>query len=186
MNGDLSMITNTQTQTETLSWYAIHTHAKQEDRADENLQAWQVETFAPKLRARRSNAYARTPTYFTKPLFPRYIFARFKSDEFLHKVRYTRGVVSVVGIGSNPSPIDDQVISIIKSQSDAHSIVKFRDGLEVGNEVVINDGPMRGFTGIFERSMKDSDRVMILLNTVSYQSHIVIERELVRKTSTLD
>jgi transcription elongation factor/antiterminator RfaH len=186
MNGDLSMITNTQTQTETLSWYAIHTHPKQEDRADENLQAWHVETFAPKLRARRANPYARTPTYYTKHLFPRYIFARFKTDEFLHKVRYTRGVESVVGIGTNPSPIDDQVISLIKSHSDDQSVIQINDGLKVGSEVVISDGPLRGFTGIFERSMKDSDRVMILLNTVSYQSHIVIERELIRETGTLN
>ncbi len=180
------MSTSTAALAETLSWYAIHTHPKQEDRADENLRSWQVETFAPKLRARRSKPYARTPTYFTKHLFPRYIFARFRSDEFLHKVRYTRGVESVVGIGSNPSPIDDQVISLIKSQSDDQNIVKISDGLKVGSEVVISEGPLRGFTGIFERSMKDSDRVMILLNTVTYQSHIVIERELVRKAGTLD
>ena len=171
--------------TENLNWYALHTHSKQEDRADENLRSWNVETFTPKLRARRSNPYGRTPIYFTKPLFPRYIFARFRAAEF-HKVRFTRGVASVVGIGNIPAPIDDQVIAIIKSQSDADSIVKIGDGLKVGSEVVICEGPLKGLTGIFERKMKDSDRVMILLNTVSYQSHIVIERQVLRKAGTLD
>ena len=174
------MNTNAEALPETLSWYALHTHPKQEDRADENLRAWQVETFTPKLRARRSNPYTRTPIYFTKHLFPRYIFARFRAEDFLHKVRFTRGVASVVGIGSMPSPIDDQVIAIIKSQSDANSIVKIGDGFKIGSAVIISEGPLRGLTGIFERNMKDSERVMILLNTVSYQSHIVIERQLLR------
>ena len=86
----------------------------------------------------------------------------------------------MVGIGHHPLPIDDQVIALIKSQSDADNIVKLNDGLEVGSEVVITDGPLRGLTGIFEKNMKDSDRVMILLNTVTYQSHIVIDRQLLR------
>ena len=180
------MNTSVEGLTDTISWYALHTHPKQEDRADENLRAWQVETFTPKLRARRSNPYTRTPIYFTKHLFPRYIFARFSAGEFLHKVRFTRGVASVVGIGSVPAPIDDQVIAIIKSQSDANSIVKIGDGLKVGSEVIISDGPLRGLTGMFEKNMKDSDRVMILLNTVSYQSHIVIDRQLLRKGGTSD
>lgn len=171
---------------ENLHWYALHTHPKQEVRADENLRSWNVETFTPKLRTRRSNPAGRTPITFTKPLFPRYIFARFKATEYLHKVRFTRGVASVVGIGNIPTPIDDQVIEIIKSRTDADSIVKIGDGLTVGSEVVICEGPLKGLTGIFERKMKDSDRVMILLNTVSYQSHIVVERQALRKTGTAD
>lgn len=180
------MNTITHPLTDNLSWYALHTHPKQEDRADENLRFWNVETFTPKLRARRSNPYGRTPIYFTKPLFPRYIFARFRAAEHVHKVRFTRGVASVVGIGNVPAPIDDQVIEIIKSQSDADSIVKIGDGLNVGSEVVICEGPLKGLTGIFERKMKDSERVMILLNTVSYQSHIVVERQVLRQAGTLD
>jgi transcriptional antiterminator RfaH len=170
--------------TQNLHWYALHTHPKQEARADENLRSWNVETFTPKLRSRRPNPNGRTPISFTRPLFPRYIFARFRADEYLHKVKFTRGVASVVGIGNVPTPIDDQIIEIIKSQSDADSIVKIGDEFEVGNKVVICQGPLKGLTGIFERNMKDSDRVMILLNTISYQSHIVVERQVLRKAGT--
>jgi transcriptional antiterminator RfaH len=175
------MNSTTETLTDNLHWYALHTHPKQELRADENLRSWNVETFTPKLRTRRSNPNGRTPIHFTKPLFPRYIFARFRAAEYLHKVRFTRGVASVVSIGNIPTPIDDQVIEIIRSQSDADSIVKLNDEFKVGSEVVICEGPLKGLTGIFEKNMKDSDRVMILLNTVSYQSHIVVERQALRE-----
>ena len=173
--------TTTELLPENLHWYALHTHPKQESRADENLRSWNVETFSPKLKTRRSNPNGRTPISFTKPLFPRYIFARFRAAEYLHKVRFTRGVASVVGIGNIPTPIDDQVIEIIKAQTDGDSIVKLGDGFKVGSKVVICEGPLKGLTGIFERNMKDSDRVMILLNTVSYQSHIVVERQALRE-----
>ena len=35
--------------------------------------------------------------------------------------------------------------------------------------------------GVFDREMPDSDRVRILLNTVSFQAHIVVDRAVVKK-----
>ena len=55
--------------------------------------------------------------------------------------------------------------------------------LRAGDEVVINDGRFQNFGGVFEREMPDSDRVRILLNTVSFQPHIVVDRALVNKVS---
>jgi transcription antitermination factor NusG len=66
-------------------WYAIHTHPNQENRAYRNLQAWNLETFAPTLKVRRGNPFNGAHTYVTRPLFPRYIFARFDVDALLHK-----------------------------------------------------------------------------------------------------
>jgi transcriptional antiterminator RfaH len=167
-------------------WYVIHTHPKQEDRADENLRAWKVETYSPKYRARQCNQFTGRPTYSRKPLFPRYIFARFNLKDSLHKVRFTRGVKSVVGLGNDPTPVDDRIIAVLQSQSSHEGLVKIESGFKTSEEVTVKFGPLRGFTGIFEREMKDSARMMILLNTVTYQSHIVIERELVKRTSRLE
>ena len=56
-------------------WYVVHTHLKQEGRANNNLKIWGVKTLYPKLRSRRVNEFTGAVTYITKPLFPRYIFA---------------------------------------------------------------------------------------------------------------
>ena len=48
---------------------------------------------------------------------------------------------------------------------------------------IIKWRPLKNFVGIFERDVKDSDRVMILLNTLKYQAHLLLERELVKKIS---
>src|ERR1044072_7426163 len=97
-----------------LQWYVIHTNPKQEDRAECNLRAWQVETFNPKIRTCRRNEFTGEPVYSVKPLFPRYFFARFKVNELFHKVRFTRGVHDVVSFGDYPTAVHDDMIAIIK------------------------------------------------------------------------
>lgn len=162
-------------------WYAVRTKPKQEERADDNLRAWRVETFTPRLKERRSTQYGTGPTYAVKPLFPRYIFARFNAQSLLHKVNYTRGVQNVVGFGEWPTPIDDEIIDLIKSQVDEDGFVKVGEEFKSGDKVKIKFGPLKSLVGVFERKIKDTDRVKILLTTVSYQSHLVIDREMIEK-----
>lgn len=166
-------------QAEAPRWYAVFTHARQEGRADENLKAWRVETFAPRIR--QSRYYNGTLVQSIKPLFPRYIFARFKVNDLLHKVTFTRGVSGVVSFGGTPTPVDDQIIEIIKSQMSEDGYVKIVETLRAGDPVEIKDGPLKNFRGIFERAVKHSDRVMLLLTTISFHSHVEVPRELVRK-----
>src|SRR5437868_6529908 len=99
-----------------LAWYAIHTHTKQEDRAASNLHAFGIEVFLPKLESHRYNPYSNKPIGLVKPLFPNYIFGRFKANDVLYKARFARGVHSIVSMGNTPSPIADQVIDLIKSR----------------------------------------------------------------------
>ena len=163
------------------SWYAVHTHAKQEDRADSNLRAWGVEIFAPKIKAPRRCPYTNRLRYFVKPMFSRYIFARFEPIISLHKILFTRGVHSIVSYGNVPSAIDDQIIFTLKSRLDADGLVHLGDSFQTGDPVLITDGPLRGFTGVFDRATKDAERVMILLKTVCYQPVVSVEMGVVMK-----
>jgi transcriptional antiterminator RfaH len=161
-------------------WYAIHTHPKQESRAESNLNAWNVETFLPRVRDVRLNEFTDKPTYLIKSLFPGYLFARFVVNDQLQKIRYTRGVHSVVCVGDTAAAIDDQVIEIIAAQRDSDGYIKIGDELKPGARVLIQAGRFKGLTGIFERETKDIDRIKILLDSVRYQAHIEVERQLVR------
>ncbi|HEX8474387.1 MAG TPA: transcription termination/antitermination NusG family protein [Pyrinomonadaceae bacterium] len=162
-------------------WYVIHTNPRQEERANNNLTAWQVTTFSPKIRERRLNPFTGAPTYITKALFPRYIFARFDAHDFLHKVRFTRGVHSVVSFGESPTPVDDEIIRLIQSRADENGFIKINDDFKPGDKVVIKDGPLQSLIGVFERETSEAHRVMILLETVSYQARLVVERAMVQK-----
>jgi transcriptional antiterminator RfaH len=162
------------------SWYAIHTHPKQENRAERNLQAWNVETFFPRIRDCRFNEFTSEPSYFIKPLFPGYLFARFALNKLLHKVHFTRGVHSIVCIGIDPATVDDRVIEIIAAQIDGAGFVKIGADLEPGAKVLIQAGPFKGFTGIFERGARAADRIKILLDCVSFQARVEVEKNHVK------
>ncbi len=157
-----------------LHWYAIHTHARQEDRAENNLRAWNVEAFTPRCLGRRRQEFKTRPSFFVKPLFPGYIFARFNARTMLHKIRFTRGVRSVISVGDQPAPIEDELIGIIKSKMDEDGIVSLEDNFRAGDDVMVRGGYFSGFAGVFERRMKDSERVMILLKTINSQVRVIV------------
>lgn len=162
-------------------WYVVYTKSREELRALRNLKAWSVETFVPMIKEYRGRRYGNKPAHTAKPLFPRYIFARFNAHEMLHKVNFTRGVHSLVQFGGGPVPVDEEILNLILSRMGEDGFIKMADELKPGDKVTISDGPFKNFLGIFERHVNESARVRILLMTVNYQSHITIEQELVRK-----
>jgi transcriptional antiterminator RfaH len=161
-------------------WYAIHTHLRQEYRAEMNLHAMKVETFFPKIQDCRFNEFSGEPSYFVKPLFPGYLFARFALSDLFHKVRFTRGVHSVVCVGSNPAPIDGRVIEIITAQIGATGFVQLGSDLEPGAKVLIQAGPFKGLTGIFQRRASAVDRIKILLDCVSFQAQVEVDKNYIK------
>lgn len=167
-------------------WYVIHTLMKQEDRAEANLRAWQVPTFLPRVKEARRNPYTGQTTYFVKPLFPRYIFARFDVSNSLHKIKYTRGVRSVVSFGADPTPVNETIISALEARIGQDGYARLYDKLDSGDEVAITDGPLKGLAGIFERDIKGSDRALILLKAIAYQAHVQVEKDFVKKPERQD
>ncbi len=165
-------------------WYAIHTHAKQEARAESNLLSWNVETFAPRYLSRRRREFKREPTYTAKPLFPGYIFARFDAEAMSHKIRYTRGVRGIVNVGGRPAPIEDAVISMIMSRYGEDGFIRLGNEIEPGDEVVVLCGTFSGLKGVFERRMTDSERVAILLKTITYTFRVVLPDQHVTKRAS--
>jgi transcriptional antiterminator RfaH len=166
-------------------WYVVYTHSKQEDRVDQNLKAWNIETFTPKMKVCRRNQFTGTASYITQPLFPRYIFAKFDASSMLHNIRFTRGVNSVVSSGGYLTPIEDEILFLIKSRIGVDGFIRMGNDLASGDKVVITDGPFKDLVGIFERETTDMDRVTILLEVISYQGRITLNRDMVRKFNPL-
>jgi transcriptional antiterminator RfaH len=163
------------------NWYVVHTHPKQEDRTSSNLNSLGIDTLSPRLRTSKRNEYTGKLTPVVKPLFPGYIFARFELDELYHKVRFTRGVHSLVCFGNRPTPVDEEAIHLVSSRMGAGGFVTAIEELKVGDEIVINDGRFQDLRGVFERELEDSERVRILLHEVSFQAHVVVDRASINK-----
>lgn len=168
-----------------LCWYLLQTYHKQEDRAEDNLKSLGIDILAPKIEEPRRNFYTGAVTRHVKPLFPGYLFAKFRAGDLYHKVRYTRGVRQLVSFGDSPAAIDEEIITMIQSRirENGFARVDTDEDLKPGDHVVIKDGHLKTFAGVFEREMNGAERVRILIQTVSYQAHVEIERDMVEKVS---
>ena len=162
-------------------WYCVRTHAHQENRAAGNLRAWQLETFFPKIKQQRRNQYSGAITTLTKPLFPRYLFVKFDLERLLHKVSFVRGVQNVVSFGGVPIPVEDEIIQFFQARTDEAGFVRMGDDLKPGDKVVMKGGVLDSLVGVLEHEMNDEDRVVVLLQAINYQGHVIVERSSVQK-----
>jgi transcription antitermination factor NusG len=59
--------------------------------------------------------------------------------------------------------------------------VRVNDDLKPGDRVIISGGPLKNLIGVFEREVKGSERIMILLTAIGYQGHLEVDRDLIRR-----
>lgn len=162
-----------------MNWYAIYTKQKQEDRVAESLSRASIAVFNPRLR--RKKLVRGKYEQVIQPFFPCYVFAQFDPVRHYHMIKYTRGVRGMVGAAGSPWPVSDDIIGIIRSRMNDEGLIVIRPDITVGDRVEITEGPLQGFVGIFEKEMKDRERVVVLLNTIEYQAKVEIEREFLKK-----
>ena len=166
---------------DSLHWFVIHTHPKQETRAERNLQAWNIETFCPKLKQRQRHPFTDEPIYVIKPLFPLYIFARFNAGVSLYKMSLTRGVNSVVSFGDSPTPVTDDIIAAIRERVMSDGLIHPGKSLRIGDKIEIDNGPLNSIVGVLEQELNDSERVMVLLSAINYQCRVLVSRDQIRR-----
>jgi transcriptional antiterminator RfaH len=136
-----------------------------------------IETFLPL--ARRPMRHARRiARMVVRPFFTGYLFARFCVTDSLRAVAYSRGVIRVLGTRGQPLAVDDAIIASLRERLDSDDCIEFCNGpLAVGDAVRITSGPLRGWSGVFERQLSDDRRVEILIETLQH-GRLVVWREL--------
>ena len=151
-------------------WYAVHTKPRQEAIAERFLIQSNIETFYPRIAPGKS-------------LFSGYIFTKFDIETQQRLVKYSRGVSSIVSFGSEPAAVDESLIESIKARIKDGFVHLEPPSFSKGERVEIKEGPLEGVGGIFNSRVKDSDRVIILLNAISSQSRMILPATILRKTS---
>jgi transcriptional antiterminator RfaH len=159
-------------------WYAIRAKSKQEPRAEANLRAWGVETFLPVITSHAK--WSRTRP-MAEALFPGYLFARFHALTMANKIRFTRGVTQIVGSDQGLSPIDDEIILLIRGRIGSDGRVKLSEDFKAGDQVRIRDGPLRDLVGVFHSAASGAQRVTLLLAAANRQWRVSVDRTLLEK-----
>lgn len=157
------------------NWFAIQTKPNREDQAASNIGRMGLAVLLPKMKRERCEFGTRRVSI--RPLFPGYLFVRFSPSSHLHSIRYARGVNRIVCFGELPVPLGDDVVSTIQSRVDDHGfVINNSPVLRKGDQVVINEGPLRGLAGVFERELSDGERALVLLKAVEYQARVLVEK----------
>jgi transcriptional antiterminator RfaH len=163
------------TTSDKIQWFAIQTRPGAEAGAESNLRPLTLETLLP-LARRLVHHATRAPRMAVRPLFPGYLFARFCAAASLRAVKYSRGVLRVVGGGEHPWPVDDEIIADIRERIGPERCVEIGERpIRKGDSVRITAGPLSGWAGIFDSELSDAQRVVILIDTLQ-QGRVVVRR----------
>ena len=154
-------------------WFVLNTKPKKEFHVEKIFNEVGFKIYNPKYKHENR----------IKPFFPGYGFIYFDYPQQYRLVRYTRGVKKVVGNRDGPIPIPEEVIKEIRARemNGLIELYKYGEEPDVGDEIEVVEGPLKGLKGIFKRELAEKDRVLILLNYVSYQGQLLIEKKKLKK-----
>lgn len=150
-------------------WYVIHSHTNKEESLKRQLELKGITYFYPTLRVQPVNPRSRK----IRPFFPGYLFVALDLGQTnatdLQWMPYTVGLVS---FGGEPARVPQNIIEALKKKlSDLNEKPHCaNDELLPGDAVIVQDGPLEGFEGIFHAHLTGRERVQILLKLLSNQS----------------
>src|SRR2546428_14057514 len=118
-------------------WFAIQVKSTHEKRVTSLLQYQTYECFLPLYTSRRR--WSDRIKSVELPLFPGYVFSRFTPAARIPILK-TPSVISIVGIGATPTPIDEREIAAIQRAVASGFGLSPHPFLQVGHRVRINGG----------------------------------------------
>ena len=153
-----------------MSWYTIYTKPRNEDFVSRQIESAGLNVLNPKVIHKRFKAGMVVETI--EPLFPSYIFAEFDLFRFIHMINYTRGVKYTL-FRDFPVVIPREIIWKIRDRMGKDGFVRIEPKrLEKGERVFIRNGPLNGFYGVFEKPLKKTERVLLLLEALNARLEI--------------
>jgi len=163
------------------SWFVIQTKPGNEHRVETNLSHQEIEAFLPLF---ETFQYAQGRlVQKIKPLFPNYLFAKLDIEAHYYKVKWTRGVSKILGVGCEPIPISEKVIRTIKERMGENNLVRLDDGLVQGAVVQFTSGPFKDLMGVFDKKMSGGKRVRVLLNLIGVDVPVQVSRYQIKKVA---
>jgi len=155
-----------------LNWFALQIRTRWEATTAGLLQSKGLETFLPTYATKRK--WSDRVKVVDSPLFPGYVFCRFDVHNRL-PVLITPGVLSVVGRGKTPIPVDEREILSIQAAVGSGIRLEPWPYVEIGERVRIQDDVFDGMEGILT-SIKGTDRVVISVTLLRRSVALEIDR----------
>ena len=157
-------------------WYALQVRTRWEGSTALLLSGKGYQTLLPTYRtSKRWNGRLRETS---APLFPGYVFCQFEAQNRL-PVLVTPGVISVVGRGKTPLPVEEAEISALQAIAASGLQAEPWPFLEIGQKVRIESDPLQGLEGILI-SFKGNHRIVLSVSLLRRSVALEVDRSCVR------
>jgi len=154
------------------NWYAVHTRLFKERVVADCLAGKGYPIVFPTYLGRR--VWADRDREVERPLFPGYVFARFRADHRL-PVLVTPGVIQIVSTGKVPTPVEEKEIAAIQALIVSGAHAQPWPFLNVGQSVVIQSGPLRNLEGVLIE-FKKKHRLVISVTLLRRSIAVEVDR----------
>jgi len=163
------------------SWFIVSTKPKQEFVAKQSLKSLGAEVYLPLYHKKVKKNKEKLDV--VSPLFSGYLFAQFSIIDMYHKVRYTRGVKSVLGNSNCLWTINNNKIQDMRERENNGIVTLSRrePDFKSGDKILIDEGDFDGWEGVFYEELPDNQRAIIMLTSVSYSSKLIVLKKFLRR-----
>ena len=167
-------------------WYVVHTYSGYENKVAQNLT-----TIVENRRLQDLIQEVRVPTEIVpdikdgkerqveRKLFPGYVLVKMvMTDESWYIIKNVRGVTGFVGSGTKPTPLTAEEVEGLGV--DKHEVVVAYD---VGDSVMITDGPLTSFVGVVDALDIDKNKVRVVVSMFGRETPVELELDQVEVVS---
>ena len=148
-------------------WYVLFSKPRREFQVRDQLLLREMEVYLPLLPLRKSVHQAQQSRTGTRPLFPRYLFARFDASQTSPSdVGWTPGLTGFVRLAGELATVGDEVIEHIRnrlSEIRTQTPAPFHRGQRVR---LPKDHPLAPLDAVFEKPLSDGQRAYILIEAL--------------------
>lgn len=159
-----------------LPWFALRVKSRSEKMVAAIARNKGFEEFLPLFQSRRR--WSDRFKSIELPLFPGYLFCKLNLDERMG-VLTIPGVMSFVGLGKVPVPIEDAEIAAIQAAIRAGLSTEPFPFLEVGQKVRLAEGPLTGLEGLLVEIRKQQ-RLIVSVSILQRSVSVEIDKHWVR------
>lgn len=164
-----------------ISWYALKTMSRHEQKVDDRLKGKSFNVYLPKVQVWSRRVDRRK--IIEKPLFPGYLFVECIMDnELLLEILKTPGVAKVLGYTpERPTPVPREQITSIQTVIDSGTKIKYHPFLDIGDRVMVVMGPLKGVVGILVSTNDKKGKLVISVNLLNRAIAVELDEWAVEK-----
>lgn len=170
------------------NWYVVHTYAGYEDAVKQALTqrieslGMQDYIFDVEVPKEKQLVFKKgEPVEEERKLFPGYVLVNMiVTDDSWYVVRNTPNVTGFVGSGNIPVPVTPEEYGVIERRVGEQE-TKFKSDFQVGDLVIIVDGPFKNYEGTIDAVDVNKGKVTVLVLIFDRETPVELDFTQVKK-----